>query len=138
MFDQVLESLRKATEANVQVQQEMFRKWVSLFPGVPANAPLWGEQAQRFQQFQKQWAEIVTELIKRQREGVEASFKAGLQNIDKAYKIGEIKTVEEMRAQTIELWEKCFESLRQGYEVPLREFQAATEKWLQFVTKTAA
>src|SRR5262249_45173119 len=138
MFDQVLESLRKATEASVQVQQEMFKKWISLFPGVPAAAPLWGEQAQRFQQFQQQWAEIVKELIGRQREGIEQSFKLGLQNIEKAYHLGEVKTVEEMRARTVELWQKCFEGLRQAYEIPLREFQVATEKWLQLVTKSAA
>jgi hypothetical protein len=138
MFDQVLESLRKATESSVQVQQELFRKWVSLWPGVPASAPLWGEQAQRFQQFQQQWAETVQELIRRQREGVETSFKLGLQSIEKAYQLGEVTTVEEMRVRTVELWQKCFEGLRQAYELPLREFQAATEKWLQFVAKSAA
>jgi hypothetical protein len=135
MFDQVLESLRKATEAGVQVQQEMFRKWVSLWPGVPASAPLWGEQVQRFQQ---QWAGIVNDMIRRQREGIEASFKSGMENIAKAFQLGEVKSVEEMRARTVELWQKCFDSLRQAYEVPLREFQAATEKWLQLVAKTAA
>jgi hypothetical protein len=138
MFDQVLASLRKATETSVQVQQEMFKKWVSLWPGVPASAPLWGEQAQRFQQFQQQWAEIMSDLIRRQREGIETSFKLGLQNIEKAFQLGEVKTIEEMRARTVELWQKCFDSLRQTYEIPLREFQVATEKWLQFVTKTAA
>jgi hypothetical protein len=138
MFDQVFENLRKATEASVQVQQEMFRKWISLWPGVPAAAPLWGEQAQQFQQVQRKWAEIVSDLIKRQREGFEASFKAGQQSIAKAFQLGEVKSVEEMRAKTVELWQKCFDSLRQAYEVPLRECQAATEKWLQLVAKVPA
>jgi hypothetical protein len=138
MFDQVLESLRKATDTKVQMQQDMFRKWVSLWPGVPASAPLWGDQAQRVQQFQQQWAEMVTDLIRRQREGVEASFQLGLQNIEKVFQLGEVKTVEEMRSRTVEFWQKCFDSLRQTYEIPLREVQTATEKWLQFVSKTAA
>jgi hypothetical protein len=134
MFDQVIESVRKATEASVQVQQEMFKKWVSLWPGVPGTVPIGGEQAQQFRQ---QWAEIVNSLVQRQREGIEALFKLGLQNIEKAFQLGEVKTAEEMRARTVELWQKCFDSLRQAYEIPLKEFQAATEKWIQFVTKAA-
>jgi hypothetical protein len=134
MFDQAFESLRKATEVGVQVQQEVFKKWLSLWPGVPAGAPLWGEQAQRVQQVQQKWAEIVSDLLKCQREGIEASFKTGLANIEKAFQLGEVKTVEEMRARTVELWQKCFAGLRQAYEVPLREFQVAMEKWLQLMT----
>jgi hypothetical protein len=135
MFDQVIESVRKTTEASVQAQQEMFKKWVSLWPGVPGSAPCGTEQAQQFRQ---QWAEVVNGLIQRQREGIEALFKLGLQNIEKAFQLGEVKTAEEMRARTVELWQKCFDGLRQAYEIPLKEFQAATEKWIQFVTKAAA
>jgi hypothetical protein len=138
MFDQVFESLRKATEASVQVQQEMFRKWMSLWPGVPASAPLWGEQVLRFQEFQRRWAETVNDLLKRQRELIEAPFKAGLQNIEKAFQFGEAKTVEEMRARTIEMWQRCFDSLRQTHEALLREFQTGTEKWLELLTKSVA
>ncbi len=138
MYDQVFESLRKATEAGVQVQHELFRKWISLWPGVPAAAPLWGEQAQQFQQIQRQSAEIVRDLLQRQREGMEASFKTGLQTVEKAFQLGEVKTVGELRARTVELWHKCFDGLRQACEVPLRECQAATEKWLQLVTKVPA
>jgi hypothetical protein len=135
MFDQVIENMRKATEATVQMQQEMFKKWVTLWPGVPGASPAWGEQAQKFQ---KRWAETVTELLKRQREVSEAQFKAGLQNIEKAFQLGEVKTPEELRARTIELWKQCFESLRQASEAQMREFQTAVEKFVDLMMKAAA
>jgi hypothetical protein len=138
MFDQVLESLRKTTEASVQVQQEMVRKWISLWPGVPATAPLWGEQVLRFQQFQQKWAEVVNDMVRRQREVIEVPFNVGLQNLEKAFHLGEVKTVEEMRTKTLELWQKGFDGLRQAYEIPLREFQVATEKWIELVARSAA
>jgi hypothetical protein len=135
MFDKVIESLRKATETNVQMQQEMFKKWVGLWPGMPAAPPSWGEQVQKFQ---AKWAEVAGDLLKRQQEAIEAQFRIGVENIEKAFRLGEVKTTEDLQTRTIELWQKCFESLRQAYEVQLREFQTAIEKWSELVTKAAA
>src|SRR5581483_9477252 len=101
MFDQMFESLRKATESTVQMQQEMFKKWVTLWPGTPPAPPAWGPQ---FQQFQKKWAEVVAELLKRQKEGAEAQFKAGMENIEKAFHVGEAHNAEELRVKVLELW----------------------------------
>ena len=36
MFEQAYESLRTMTEANIQMQQEVFKKWVGMMTGVPA------------------------------------------------------------------------------------------------------
>jgi hypothetical protein len=138
MFDQVCENLRKATEAGVQVQQDLLRKWVSLWPGMPATAPGRGEPVAPVRQFQRDCAEAVGDLLRRQREAFETAFRAGQQAVEKAFKLGEAKTAEELRATTIELWQKSFEGLRQVYEAPLRECQAATEKWLRLGTKVLA
>jgi hypothetical protein len=132
MFDQVIQNMRKATEVTVQLQQEMFKKWVNMWTGVPGAPPIWGEQAQKVQ---TKWAETVTELLKRQRETTEAQFKAGMQNIEKAFQLGEVKTTEELRVKTIELWKQCFESVRQAHEAQMRDCQVAVEKWFELVTK---
>ena len=134
MFNQVFENFRRATEATVQLQQEMFKTWINLWPGIPAASPSWGEQVQ---QFQKKWSEALGEMLKRQREVTGAQFKAGLQNIEKAFQIGEAKTPEELRARSIELWKKCFDDLRQVYETQLRGFEMATEKWAELTLKAA-
>ena len=133
MFDQVFESVRKATETTVQMQQELFKKWVSLWPGTPPTPPAWAPQ---FEQFQKKWGEVVNELMTRQKEAVEFQFKAGMENIEKAFHVGEAKTTEELRARTVELWKKCFEGFQKTYEAQLKDFEAAMKKWAELCTAT--
>jgi hypothetical protein len=134
MFDQVFESLRKATEATVEAQQELFKKWISLWPATPSY-PLAGGDVQLFQ---KRWAEAVQEQLRRQRQIAETQFKTGLQNIEKAFQLGQARTADELRARTRELWQQCFESLRQAYEAQLGEFQAAMTKWIELTSRVPA
>jgi hypothetical protein len=134
MFMPVMESMGKITGATVEFQQEMFKKWFSMFPaapGMPAYPAAYREQIQRMQ---KRWAEIVGDMVRRQRETFEAQFKAGQQNIEKAFQIGEAKNPEELRAKTVELWQKCFETMRQASEAQVRDFTVAIEKWVELVT----
>lgn len=134
MFNPLFDNLRKATETTIQMQQEMFKKWVALWPGMACPSP----GPEQFQQFQKRWAETVNELLKQQRESTEALFKAGLENIEKAFKLGEVKSAEELRGKTVELWQQCFDSLRQAYEAQVRDFQTAMIRWAELMTKSAA
>jgi hypothetical protein len=131
MFDQVFESLRTATESSVAMQQELFRKWIGMWPGVPASAFPFGEP----QKFQKKWVEVVGELLKRQNESLEAQFKTGLRNIEEAFRLAEAKNPEELRTRTIELWQKTFDYLRQASEAQVRDFHNAIAKWADLMTK---
>jgi len=133
MFDQVFENLRQATESTVQMQQELFKKWVALWPGTPPTPPAWEPQ---FHQFQKKWAEVINDLLKRRYEAAEVQFKAGVENIEKTFKVGEAKSAEELRVKFLELWKKCFESFHQVYAAQLRDFQVAMEKWAELMTST--
>jgi hypothetical protein len=134
MFDQAFESLRKATESSIALQQEMFRKWMDLWPGIPVSTFPFTE----LQKFQKKWVEVVSELVKKQNETLEAKFKAGLQNIEEAFRLAEIKDPEVLRTKTVELWQKTFDYLRQASETQLRDFQHAVSKWAELTTKGAA
>src|SRR5262245_6543926 len=109
MFDAVFENLRKATELTIQTQRDLVKRWVALWEGGPAFHPVVGEKAQKVQ---KQWTEAVTESLKRQREAVEAQFSAGLKSLEAAFAVAGAKDVGEVRARTIELWEKSFDCLR--------------------------
>jgi hypothetical protein len=135
MFEPVLDSLKKATETTMQMQQEMFKKWAALWPGVPASAPAWGDQAQKFQ---KKWSEFIEETLKKQRESLEAQFAAGRRNLESALKMGQAKDVEELRAKTLEMWQQSFDTMRQLFEAQISEFQAAVAKWTELMTKGAA
>lgn len=135
MFEQVFDNLRTATETSMRLQQEAFKKWVTLWPGMPAPGNGAGEKIARFQ---KEWAEFVTGLIKKQRETLEAQFSAGMKTIEEAFKLGEVKAPEEMRAKTVELWQKSFDCMRQLYEAQIRDFQEAMVKWTELIVKGAA
>jgi hypothetical protein len=132
MFEKVFDNLRTATEASVQAQQDIFQKWISLWPGAPSSPYAWGEKVQKVQ---KKWNQIVAEQVKKQREVLEAQFSAGLRNLEESFRLAEAKDPEEFRINTLELWSKSFDYLRQTAEAQLREFQVATEKWVDMVAK---
>ena len=134
MFDQAFDSLRKATESSIALQQEMFRKWMGLWPGIPVSTFQFSE----LQKFQKKWVDVVGELAKKKNESLEAQFKAGLQNIEEAFRLAEVKDPEVLRAKTVELWQKTFDYLRQTSETQLRDFQYAVSKWAELMTKGVA
>jgi len=125
MFEQAFDTLRQATDSTLQLQQDMFRKWSSQWPGAPAVPPVWTE---KFQKFQKNWQEVVAELLKKNHETLEAHFKSGLKNIEEAAQLGKIKDPEEFRAKLIELWHKSFDYLSQVSQTQLRNSQAFLEK----------
>jgi hypothetical protein len=135
MFDQVFENLRKATEASIQMQQELFKKWVSLWPGGPTPPVAVGEPVTTFQ---KKWAEVVGELVKRQRETLETQFSAGLRNLEEAFRLADAKDPEELRVRAIELWQKSFECLRQLSDAQARDYQSAVGEWAKLMAKGAA
>jgi hypothetical protein len=135
MFDQVLESMRKATESTIHMQHQMFRKWAGFWPGVSSPQTMWSEPVQKFH---KKWAETVAALIKKQNESVEAQFKVGLESLEAAFRLADAKDAEELRVKTMELWQKSFECLRQVYEAQTRDFQNAITKWTEVMTKEVA
>ena len=134
MFDQVFESLHKAADSALGMQQELFKKWMSLWPGVTMSPAGLGEPIK----FQKKWVEVVGEMIKQERESLEAQFSAGLRNIEEAFRLAEAKGPEELHAKTVELWQKSFDCLRKTYEAQVHDFQAAVAKWTELVMKGAA
>jgi hypothetical protein len=131
MFEQVFENLRKASDSAITMQQEMFNKWVSLWPGLPAMSSALGEPMK----LQKKWVEVVGDLVKKQRELLETQFNAGLKNIEEAFHLAEAQNPEELRAKTVLLWQKTFDCLRQTYETQARDFQAAVVKCAEAMTK---
>lgn len=135
MFDPVLESLRKAAEMSIQTQQEMFKKWVELWPmpmAAPVNIP------DRARDFQKKWAEMVTETITKQRETLELQFNAGMKNLEAAFAVAEAKDAVQLRSKATELWQKSFECLRQTFEAQVQSYQALISKWTELMLKNAA
>ena len=135
MFEQAMSNLKEATEGSIQLQQDMFKKWVGVWSGMPTTPSTCGEKSLKAQ---KKWAEFVAELIKKHRETLETQFSAGLKNIEEAFRLAENQKPEELRAKTIELWQKSIDCMRQTYEAQMRDFQAAVMQWTELVVKGAA
>ena len=131
-FEQVFEGFRKAGESALHMQQEMLRQWAFPWPGFAKPQVPGVEQAQKFQ---KEWATVVAELTKRCQESWERQFKAGVNTFEETFQLAEAKDVAELRKKTIELWRKSFEWLKGLAEEQVKDFQAAVEKWAEFVTK---
>jgi hypothetical protein len=135
MFEAVFESLQKATDSTIRMQQELFKQWVGLMPVQPTPAAAPVEQAQKVQ---KKWAEVAGDLYKKQCEALEAQFKVGLRNLEEGFRLAKTKDPEELRAKTVELWQKSLDCLRQSCEAQFKEFQTAMAKWTEVVMKSAA
>jgi hypothetical protein len=135
MFNTVFENLRTATDLAIQTQQDLFKKWIAFWEGGTLFQSVKGEQAQKFQ---KKWTEAVTETLKRQREAMEVQFTAGLKSLEAAFAVAGAKDIAEVRAKSVELWQKSFDCLRKAFEAQTSEFQAALARWTELVTKGAA
>ena len=133
MFELVYENLRAATDASIRLQQELFRKWASLWPAAPAP----GGGGEQLLASHKRWAAFLAEQAAKQRETLEAQFSAGLKNIEEAFRLAEAKGPEDLHAKTVELWQKSFDCLRKTYEAQVRDFQAAVAKWTEMMTRGA-
>ena len=133
MFEAVFDTLRKATDSTIQMQQELFNKWVGVVPSALPVAPPVGDPAK----LQKKWVQTFAELFHKQRESMEAQFSDGLRNIEEAFRLAGAKDPEELRARTIELWQKTFELLRQTYEARAHDFQEAVTKWAELMKGSA-
>jgi hypothetical protein len=64
-----------------------------------------------------------------------AQFIAGLKNIEDGFRLAEANDPAELRAKTVELWQRSFECLRKAYEAQVRDFQSAVVKWTELVSK---
>ncbi len=139
MFDQVLESLRNATNSTIQLQQEMFREWFqqwSQVAGIPTPGTMltsaWADQVQNFR---KKWSETITEMLNKHRETLDSQYRAGIQTIEDAVRVGEAKDPAQFRKLTEELWRSSYDCLKTAMEAQLRDFQAAAEKAFEAVSK---
>ena len=134
MFNNVMDTFRQATEATVNMQQEMFKQWLTMCP-TPPRSPSWGNE---IQEFQKQWASAVRDVVKQQTAVIEAQFQAGVKNIEQAYQCAEAESPEELHAKSLELWKQCFDNLRQVSETQMKGFESVMENWCALMTKPSA
>ncbi len=133
VFEQAFESLRKAAESNIEMQQELFRKWTADWPGFPQPKTEWAE---RFQKFQKAWSKTTKELLSRQREVLEEQYALALTSLEEAFQLAQSSDPKEFAKRCESLCRKSLEVMREAGELQAKELHNAMNKWAELFGKT--
>jgi tetratricopeptide (TPR) repeat protein len=134
LFDQAIENLRKLAESNIEMQQEMFSKWNTNWPGIPQPQGVWLERAQRFQ---KAWSKTVKELAARHREVLDEQYDLAMSSLEEAFRLAQSSDPQECAKQYESLFRKSLAVMRETGELQLKELQEALSKWTELVGKSA-
>jgi hypothetical protein len=137
MFEQVFENFLKASETTLQAQQDLFHQWMSQWPMFSMEPTIGGSKNvvnEQVRSFQKQWTDITTALLTKQRESLDALHRAYIHACEDALRTTELKSPEDYRRLTEDLWLKSFELLKQTIDNQIRDFQSEVENWSELMT----
>ena len=74
VYDEVLENMRKAAEANLKMQQDVFQQWTRMWPGFPSPQTM---MIDKVRDFQKQWTNTVSDLARKHRDTFDPAVPGG-------------------------------------------------------------
>ena len=132
LYDEVLKNMRQAAEANLKMQQEMFRQWSTLWPGYPNPQTAWLDKVR---DFQRQWGNTISDLARKHQNVIDRQYQAALESLDEALRVSEASNPEEFRKRTEQLCRKSLDCVREISEAQMKEFQEAVSKWSELATK---
>ncbi len=133
VFEDVFQSIRKAAESSLKLQQEAFQQWSSLWPGAPSSQPAWVSKVQKLQ---KQWSTTVSNLAAQHREVMDQQYQAAVESLDSALKVTESTNPEEYRRRSEQFCRKTLDCMKEISEAQVREFQDSAAKWTKVLTNS--
>ena len=135
VYEEVFENMKKAAEANLKMQQDMFHQWATLWPGFPSPQSVWLEKVR---DFQRQWSNTVSDLARKHRDTLDQQYQAALSSLEEALRVTESSNPEEFRRRSEQLCRKTLDCMREVSEAQMKEFQDAMSRWSELVTKTGS
>jgi hypothetical protein len=143
MYEQVLESMRKATESSLRMQQDVLQQWSALWPGLPGPGlpglpSAQGVWMDKVLEFRRQWSNAVSDLAHKHRNTVDRQYQAALEALDEALRVGETSNPEEYRKRTDQFCRKALECMREASEAQIKEYQEAMGKLSELVAKVGS
>ncbi|MEQ8785926.1 MAG: hypothetical protein RIC55_06490 [Pirellulaceae bacterium] len=135
VFDEVFQSVRKAAEANMKLQQEAFQQWANFWTGA-AQPLVPAPQMEQVREIQQKWTSAVSQLAHKHREVLDRQYDAAIASLDDALKISDAKTPEEFRQRTEQFYRKTIDCLREMSQAQMSEFQDMVSKWGELATKS--
>jgi hypothetical protein len=133
MFEQMMDTLRKTTVSTLKVQQQLMQQWAQL----PAlAAPSSGtDLAEQIRAYQKQVIVTLIDMLKKHRETLDAQYGLGIQALEEAFRVGEAKDPAEYMRRAEEFCKHSLDCIKAVTEDQMKGFQAASEKWLEVLSK---
>jgi hypothetical protein len=125
-FEGAFENVRKAAETAMKMQQDMFDQWTKMWPGMAQPKD---DVVGRIQKFQKDWANTVNDMTRKQREIWEEQCRAGVESLHEAFHLTSSKDPAELREHFESLFRKTMDGIKTLSETQMRNFQDAMQKW---------
>jgi exonuclease VII large subunit len=131
-FEQMLETMRKAAEQNLKMQQEWLQRWSKQFGALPTPQ---GDWMDALRTMQHEWTTAMMEAIRRQRETFDKQYHAGLSAMEETFRTAEARDPAEYRQRCEDVCRRSIESFRQVAENGMSEFQTLVANWTNLFTK---
>jgi hypothetical protein len=132
VFEQVIDSFRKTAETTLSAQKELFELWQKNWPGLGQSQTPWLDQVS---QFQRSWSDAMPDLAGRHRATLDRQYQAGIDALKEAFSATDSTDPEAFRKRAEELCRKNLDCLKEIAEAQISEFQDATTKWVELMTK---
>ena len=134
MYDQVLENFRKAGEATMQLQQDMLRQWGSSAFAMPSASSFLDQKTK----LQKDWAETMTDVARRQKTLLDARLEAGIKAMEDVFKVAQAKDPQELKDLSESALKRSLATAKELAENEIRNVQTCVEKCWQTASKSSS
>lgn len=134
MYEQMLENFRKAGEASMQMQQDLLRQWSSGSFGMP-SATSWLDQKSKVQ---SEWAETMTDLVRKQKALVEARYEAGVKAMEDSFKLAKAKDPAEFKELAEAAFKRGLATAKELMESEIKQLQTSMERCWETASKAAS
>ena len=125
MFDEALKVFDQVMQSGVKLQKETSKCWTEIISdsSLPNE---WQEKAKKAAAESMNLSQVqLKEIVKI----MEDQSKAGMDLLQKALSTAQSKDLKEGQAKTRELWEGCFESVRNNAQTLIKQNAKALENW---------
>ena len=128
LFEATFNNLRQALESAVQLQQEMYKEWARLWPGLVQSTVDWNANIRKWQ---KEWATRTTGAMRKHLELVDHQYRVGIESLEAAFQVAAAKDPEEFRERCEALCRQALNLVKETSETQTRQFQEAMNKWVE-------
>lgn len=135
VFEEVFQNIRKVTEANLKMQQEVYSQWSSLWPGIPTPQSAWID---KMRQFRTQWTKSISDIARAHQKTIDSQYESALESLEAALSVTDASSPEELRRKTEQLCRKSLDCVREISETQIRELQETVTKITDLMTKAGS